>query len=42
MQPLRPIPKIRSPGLVQGHNFAVDNSVGGKINERLPDLRESC
>ncbi len=33
--------KIRPPGFVQGYNLAIDNSVGGKIMERLSDLRES-
>jgi hypothetical protein len=33
--------KIRSPGLVQGYHFAVDNGVGGEITERFSDLRES-
>jgi hypothetical protein len=33
--------KIRSPGLVQGYHLAIDNSVVGKITERLSDLRES-
>jgi hypothetical protein len=33
--------KIRSPGLVQGYNFAVDNSVVGKISERISNLWES-
>ena len=33
--------KIRPPGLVQGYDFAVNNGVGGKIMERLSDLRES-
>jgi hypothetical protein len=32
--------KIRPPGFVQGYDFAVDNSIGGKIIERLGDLRE--
>jgi hypothetical protein len=33
--------RVRSPGLVQRYNFAVDNSVGGKIDEPFSDLRES-
>jgi len=33
--------KIRSPGLVQSYDFAINNSVGGKIIERLCYLRES-
>jgi hypothetical protein len=37
---LEPV-EIRPPGFVQGDNFAVDNGVGGKIIERLSDLRES-
>jgi hypothetical protein len=33
--------KIRSAGFAQGYDFAVDNSVVGKITERLGDLWES-
>ena len=33
--------KIRSPGLVQGYHLAIDDSLGGKITERLRDLRKS-
>jgi hypothetical protein len=33
--------KIRSPGFIQGYHLSIDNSVGGKIIERLCDLRES-
>jgi hypothetical protein len=33
--------KIRSSGAVQGYNFSVDNSVGGKLAECLNDLREA-
>jgi len=33
--------KIRSPGLVEGYHLSIDNSVVGKITERLSDLRES-
>ena len=33
--------KIRASRFVQGYNFAVDNSLGGKIIKRLRDLRES-
>jgi len=33
--------RVRSPGLVQRYNFAVDNTVGGKIDEPFSDLRES-
>jgi hypothetical protein len=27
--------KIRSPGFIQGYHLSIDNSVGGKIIERL-------
>ncbi len=33
--------KIRASRFVQGHNFSVNNSVGGQIIERLGNLRES-
>lgn len=33
--------KIRSPGFVQGHDLAIDNSVGGEITECFRDLRKS-
>ncbi len=33
--------EIGPPGFIQGYHFAVDKGVGGKIVERLSDLRES-
>ena len=33
--------EIRSPGLVQGYDFAVDNSIEGKIVEGFSNLREA-
>jgi hypothetical protein len=33
--------KIRSSRFVQSYNFAVNKGFGGKITERLSDLREA-